>query len=54
MMNPSPHNLNFGRRWLLAVAGFTAVALPLTVVAFDIPTVRAQQPGGPWNSMLLR
>jgi hypothetical protein len=47
MMNRSTHNLNSGRRLLLAVAGFTAVALPLTVGAFHIPTVRAQQPGGP-------
>ena len=47
MMNRGTHNLNFGRRLLLAVAGFTAVALPLTVGAFHIPTVRAQQPGGP-------
>ena len=39
MMNRSAHDLNFGRRLLLAIAGFTAVALPLAAGAFHIPTV---------------
>jgi bla regulator protein BlaR1 len=47
MMNRSTYNLNFGRRVLLAAAGFSAVVLPLAVGAFHIPPVRAQQPAGP-------
>jgi bla regulator protein BlaR1 len=47
MMNRSSSNLNFGRRLVLAAAGFTAVVLPLAIGAFHIPPVRAQQPAGP-------
>jgi bla regulator protein blaR1 len=47
MMNPGTYNLNFGRRMLLAVAGFMAVVLPFAVGAFHLPPVRAQQPAGP-------
>src|SRR2546430_3302964 len=46
MMNRNTHNLNVGRRLLLAVAGFTAVAAPLAVGVFRTPPVRAQQPAG--------
>jgi uncharacterized protein (TIGR03435 family) len=47
MMNRRTYNLNFGRRLLLATAGFSAVVLPLAAGAFHIPPVRAQQPAGP-------
>jgi bla regulator protein BlaR1 len=47
MMNRSTCKLNFGRRLLLAAAGFTAVVLPLAAGAFHIPPVRAQQTAGP-------
>lgn len=46
MINRNPYSLNFGRRLLLVVAGFTAVILPVAVGALHIPPVRAQQPAG--------
>jgi bla regulator protein blaR1 len=47
MRNQRTHRLNIGRRLLLATAGSAAVVLPLTVGAFHIPPLRAQQPAGP-------
>lgn len=47
MMNRSADNLSFGRRLLLAAAGFIAVALPIAFGIFHVPSVRAQQPAGP-------
>jgi uncharacterized protein (TIGR03435 family) len=46
MMNRNPYKLSFGRRLLLAAAGFTAVIVPIAAGAFRIPSVRAQQPAG--------
>jgi uncharacterized protein (TIGR03435 family) len=46
MMNRNPHRLNLGRGLLLAAAGFAAVIVPVSVGAFRISPVRAQQPAG--------
>jgi uncharacterized protein (TIGR03435 family) len=47
LMNRGTCKLNFGRRLLLAAAGFIAVILPLAVGAFHISPVCAQQLAGP-------
>ena len=46
MMNRTTYKLNFRRRLLLAAVAVAAVVLPLTIGAFHIPPVRAQQPVG--------
>jgi bla regulator protein blaR1 len=46
MRNRTACNLSFGKRLLLAAAGFAAVVLPLVVGALHVPPVRAQKPAG--------
>lgn len=46
MINRSTYKLGFGMRLLLAAAGFAAVIAPISVGAFRLPSVRAQQPAG--------
>jgi bla regulator protein blaR1 len=46
MMNRHARKLNFGRRLLLAAAGFAAVVVPIAMGGFRTPSVRAQQPAG--------
>ena len=46
MLNQAADKLTLGRKALLAAAGIAAVAVPLSLGAFRIPSVRAQQFAG--------
>ena len=46
MMNRSAHDLNFGKRLLLAIAGFTAVALPRRISYSDGSRSATRRPLG--------